>query len=239
MKKPVILALVVLSLSCAKESVNNRPDGQSKRMVALTANNKPNLKLEYNNNLLVKETSFDVCETNPTFEFTYEYQNGRIYKVASNMRGIYSSAIGNCEPVEGVKSEQVFQYNSKGQLEKAITSASTTEYTYNSKGLVEKQAIVSSAGSLISTFEYDIKGNLIKETDGSERITQYSYDDKVNPYYLANQRPQWISAFNKSPNNVIKAKGAISFVRSFKYDRDGYPTEVYEDNGVTYKFEYQ
>ena len=239
MKKLFVLSIMVMGLGCANPSAEPTPVANGKKMIALTANNKPNLKLEYDKGLLIKENSFFICETNPTDEYAYEYKNGRIAKLITTLRSLYSSTTALCNPAAGIKSEEIFEYNSQGQLAKVIRTNTTTEYTYNAKGQVEKQAVISSGKSVITTFEYDTRGNLIKETDAGGLSVYYTYDDKINPYYRMNQRPQWISAFNKSPNNVIKATGRVNFERSFKYDIEGYPTEVDEDNGVTYKYEYK
>ena len=237
--KKLAIFLFVLSLGCTNPSAEPTPLSGEKKMISLTANNKPNQKFEFDKEMLVKENSYIGCETNPTDEFTYQYKDGRIHKIITTLRSLYSSSTALCNPAAGVKSEETFEYNNAGQLSKVIRTNSTTEFTYNAKGQVEKQAVIHNGGSTITTtFEYDSRGNLIKETDAGGASAYYTYDDKINPYYKMNQRPQWISPFNKSPNNVIKATGKATFERSFKYSADGYPLEVYEDNLVTYKFEY-
>ncbi|PLK44379.1 RHS repeat domain-containing protein [Emticicia sp. TH156] len=239
MKKLFVFSVISLALGCAKPSAEPNPLAGEKKLVALTANNKPNQKFEYNNHLLVKENLFIGCETNPTDEYTYEYKNGRVSRLLTTLRSLYSSSMALCDPAAGMKSEETFEYNNAGQLLKVMRASSTTEYTYNAKGQVVKQAVVSNGSAYVTTYEYDTRGNLIKQTDPGGASTYYTYDDKINPYYKINHRPQWISAFNKSPNNVIKATGKVSFERTFSYSTDGYPVEVYEDNLVTYKFVYK
>lgn len=242
MKNLAIVLLIAISLGCKKESADPQTTS-GKKLINITLNNKPYITFEFQKGLLVKENSFTFCETNPTDEFTYEYADGKLSKLKTTTRSIYSSISALCNPALGLKGEEVFVYNNQGKIVKVARSmdsfsGTTTDYAYDSKGFIVKQTILGGQNSLISTFEYDSKGNLIKETDADGLVAYYEYDDKINPYYLINQRPAWVSAFNKSPNNVIKATGRYNFQRTFKYDTDGYPTEVSEDNGFTYKYNY-
>lgn len=246
MKNLALILLIAISLGCKKESADPQtPTTPGKRLTSLTLNNKPNITFEFQKGLLVKENSFSFCETNPADEFTYEYTTGgQLSKLKTTTRSIYSSTSALCNPALGLKGEEVFTYNSQGKIAKVTRNTdgmigSTTEYTYNAKGLIEKQTILSGQNSLVTTFEYDTKGNLVKQTEPDGQVAYYEYDDKINPYYVINQRPAWVSAFNKSPNNVIKATGRYNFIRTFKYDADGYPTEVAEDNGFTYQYNYK
>lgn len=243
MKNLAIILLLAISLGCKKESADPQTT-QGKKLTSLTLNNKPSITFEFQKGLLVKENSFTFCETNPTDEFTYEYADGKLSKLKTTTRSFYSSTSAICNPALGLKGEEAFVYNTQGKLIKVSRSldsfsGTTTEYAYNSRGFIEKQTILGGQNSLITTFEYDSKGNLVKETGSDGQVAYYEYDDKINPYYLINQRPAWVSAFNKSPNNVIKATGRYNFQRTFKYDTDGYPTEVSEDNGLTYKYNYK
>lgn len=240
MKKLAILLLLALGLGCKKESADPQTSGISgKKIISLTVSNKPSITFEFDKDLLVKENAYTFCETNPTDEFTYEYANGRISKLKTTLRSMYSSTTALCNPASGMKSEETFEYNGKGQLSRIVRVNTTTEFIYNTEGRVEQQIDKSDGKNITTRFEYDTRGNITKVTNGDREVTVYEYDNKINPYYLIRQRPQWISAFNKSPNNVIKATGRYSFQRIFKYDTEGYPTEVLEDNGLTYKYNYE
>lgn len=245
MKNLTLILLVAISLGCKKESTDPKtPSTPGKKFTSLTLNNRPYITFEFQKDLLVKENSFSFCETNPADEYSYEYAGGQLSKVKTTTRSIYSSMSALCNPALGLKGEEAYEYNTQGKIVRVTrkvdnVNGSVTEYTYNSKGLIERQTILGNQKSLITTYEYDSKGNLVKETDPDGLVAYYEYDDKVNPYYLINQRPAWVSAFNKSPNNVIKATGRYNFKRAFKYDADGYPTEVAEDNGFTYKYNYE
>ena len=247
MKNLALILLIAISIGCKKESADPiGPAIQGKKLTSITTKNKIEHSFQYENNLLVKENYYSFCETNPTEEFSYEYNNSQLSMIKTTSRMMYSSTSALCNPALGIKSEETFEYNANGKVVKTIrstvntTSGKTTiEYVYNSKGYIEKQTILGGQTPLATTFEYDNKGNLIKETSPDGQVANYEYDDKTNPYYLMNLRPAWISAFNKSPNNVIRATGRYNFVRTFKYDADGYPIELSEDNGVTYKYNYE
>ncbi|MBA4849358.1 RHS repeat protein [Emticicia sp. BO119] len=240
MKNHALILLIILISGCSKESADPKtPSAPGKKLISLTLNNKPYITFEFQNDLLIKENSFSFCEINPTDEFTYEYTDRRLSKLKTTMRSMFSSISALCNPSLGMKSEETFQYNAEGQISKIVRNNSITAFVYNSNGWVEKQVTYGDANPLVSTYEYDSKGNIIKETDIYGESVFYTYDDKINPYYLIKQKPQWLSAFNKSPNNVLKATGRYNFVRVFKYDSEGYPTEVLEDNGLTYKYNYE
>jgi hypothetical protein len=69
-------------------------------------------------------------------------------------------------------------------------------------------------------------------------ITYYQYDNHPNPFYLIKQRPGWVSAHSRSPNNVIKASGAATFEKVIDYHANGLPKGVLE-NGVYYTYQYK
>lgn len=239
MKNLTLILLLAFTLGCKKDATDPTPTPiAGKKLTSVTRENRPYMTFEYQKDLLVKENYYMMCETNPADEFVYEYSGGTLSKLKTTMRSIYSSLAALCNPDGGMKLEETFTYNSKGQLTKVVRNDNTTEFVYNTKGLVEKQTISGGETPRISTFEYDSRGNLIKENNFYGGTTYYTYDDKINPYYTINQRPQWISPFNKSPNNVLKATGSYTFERSYKYDADGYPAEVTEDNKFVYKYSY-
>jgi hypothetical protein len=67
----------------------------------------------------------------------------------------------------------------------------------------------------------------------------YEYDNKKNPFYVMKLKPGWISAFNTSPNNVIKGTGNFgSFERKIISYLNDLPLAVRQDD-VTFAFVYQ
>ena len=68
------------------------------------------------------------------------------------------------------------------------------------------------------------------------------YDAKKNPFYLVKMTPSIITAFNVSPNNVVKGlgNGTVFFTRQFTYNDNGLPATVVEStNGLTYTYHYK
>lgn len=46
-----------------------------------------------------------------------------------------------------------------------------------------------------STFKYDASGNLVETTDSQGNITQYEFDNKINPYFLMKRSPDVLITF--------------------------------------------
>jgi YD repeat-containing protein len=168
-------------------------------------------------------------------EYVYSYKDGRLEKVNSVVRGLYSSMAAMCDPASGLHTEEVFSYDNSGRISKVTRPASTTDYIYNQQGFLSKRLIGSGTNNSFE-YVYDSKGNVIKETDPQGRITEYEYDSAPNPFYQ--HRPNLATPFTVSPNNIIKVKGAGSFVRKFEY-KSNMPVRVLEDNGLTYEYHYK
>lgn len=240
MKKIAILCLIVLGVACKKNEVDTGTQSLGKRLVSLTANNKPQYTFVYKNNLLTKENYFGFCETNPTDEYSYEYKGNLLYKITMKSRSLYSSTLALCNPEMGVLSEEIFEYDKTGKLVKiSRLNDVVTEFVYDTKGRVEKQLIKNGQNTSVTTFEYDARDNIVQLNNPDGSVVIYEYDNHPNPYYYMNQRPGWISAFNKSPNNVIKATGGSNFTRVFTYAVDGFPEKVLENNGISYTYNYE
>ena len=239
MKKLIVLCLLTALWSCKKDPLELPNNGILLRQI--TVNGKPDQTFEYSGNLLIKENRFGFCEKNPADEFFYSYQGTKLTKLKSVLRGIYSSTTAMCDPASpGDQSEETFEYDSQNRLVKVTRQKSYTEYIYNTKGQVEKLILYGGTNPLTATFKYDAKGNITEASDYSGYITQYEYDDKINPFYVMNQKPSWISPYNKSPNNIIKTTWPQgNYTRTLKYNDLGLPTEIQESNGQTYFFVYQ
>ena len=237
MKNLTILLLILLSVGCKKDAVETRNPG--KRLASITIDGKLSQVFQYENNLLVQEDFYTFCQDNPTDQYTYEYKGDKIHKLKTTLRSMYSSTSALCNPASGIKTDEVFEYNSQGQINKIVRTNTSTEFVYNSKGLVIKKTIIGGQKPLENTYEYDAKGNLIKEMDSYGGVAQYEYDNQSNPFYLMKHRPDWISPFNKSPNNVIKATGSVVFKREFQYLAEGLPSQVIDGNGGTYRYNYE
>ena len=238
MKSLAIFALILFALSCKKEGSLN---GNGKLLARVTSNGKTYESFQYNSDKqLINYKYFGFCDTNPMDEDNFFYENKKLKKIESVTRSIYSSSTAICDPAMGMLSDASFEYNPQGQLIKIIRGSIFSELIYNSKGFVGKFVLNSGVLQSFYLFEYDARGNITKQTDPQGLITTYEYDDKLNPYYLNRHKPHLITAFNSSPNNVVKGtSGSNSYTRELQYNQDGLPTSVLEStNATVYKFEY-
>ena len=204
-------------------------------------NGKIQENFEYNNDgQLIKDDSYNFCNV-PSDEVIYMYKNKQLDSVKSVTRSLYSSSTANCNPLLGEHSYSVFEYNSSGKIIKIKKKSTTMDNVYNSSGQVEKQTVNSGGANLfVSTYKYDTRGNLIEATDGQGDITQYEFDNKINPYFLMKRRPDILIAFYVSPNNVIKIKtaGSAALEINYEYNLLNLPTKMLDPNGLTYTFVY-
>ena len=238
MKNLVPFLLLIVVSGCKKEQLAGPGDPFLIREI--TVNGKTDQVFEYNaENLLVKENVFSLCENNPSDELRYTYVNGRVDKMNSVIRSLYSSTESICNPATGIHHELSFEYDDQQRISRVIQSGSVTEFAYNAAGFIEKQTIGYNGSAYVFTYEYDGNGNIIRETDSEGKTTFYEYDNGKNPFYLIGQRPAFVSPFNKSPNNVIKATGNQQFERQLTYNADGLPAQVTETNGLIYVYHYQ
>lgn len=196
---------------------------------------------EYKSGLLAKEQHFGfTCQDTPVDAFVYHYQNNRLVALKSTLRSLYSSTSAICDPAQGLASEEQYTYEPQGKMVRVNRANSYLLFDYNAEGRIERQAFYASDGTTgnATTFRYDARGNIVEETDGSGQTTTYTYDENPNPLFLMKQRPGWISPYNKSPNNVIRASGKMQWERTFGYLPNGLPETVLETNGLLYKYIY-
>ncbi|MDO1445603.1 RHS repeat domain-containing protein [Rhodocytophaga aerolata] len=237
-----ISILIVVLPSCKKEDgeVFKKPVGQV-QLKEIRVDNQIRHSFIYHQTELAEERWFGFdCKNTPTDVFIYVYQQGKLTSLETTLRSLYSSTAALCDPNTGITTEESYEYDTQGRLHKTIRDNSYTIYDYTTSGLVAKQTLYSSSGTIISTthFRHDARGNIIEEQDAQGNSTQYEYDDQPNPFYLIKQKPGWISAYNKSPNNVLKASGAVTFDRTIEYFPNGLPRRVLE-NGVYYTYHYE
>lgn len=238
MKKSVYLVLLLAVIGCrkSKDSSNNV------LLREISTDSGPSQVFEYSNGMLAKESNYfpAFCAT-PIDERTYVYQNGRLDHTETTMRSLYSSISALCNPAGGIRSEEAFEYDAQGRIVKVIRDQAYTEFVYNAAGFVAKQVIYSSNGTphYSTVFTYDSRGNIIREDDSHSGIRQYEYDNKKNPLYLIKSRPDFISPFTSSPNNVIRGTGNfLNFERRIVLYQHDMPFRV-EENGEYYTYTYQ
>ena len=225
-------------VSCSKEGTQ---PGNS-LLESITVDGKINERFLYNSDgKLEKFERFAHCTTSPMDEEEYHYNAGKLVRISSVSRSLYSSSFASCDPATGVRNEQVSTYDSQGRLTRVSTANSYRDFYYNSAGLVEKQVL--DGNSQHSYFyEYDSRGNVTRYTDNTGMVTQYEYDNKTNPLYLAKLSPGTLIAFYMSPNNIVKGSGngTVYFTRQFTYNSNGLPATLIESTSPTvYTFNYK
>jgi hypothetical protein len=233
----VFAILVLLAcVSCSKENASSR--GQV--LVSITLNGKTDERFVYNaGGKLERYEHFSFCTTTPMDEEVYHYNVNLLTSVSLTSRSMYSSTLAICNPDLGVKSTLHFDYDAQGRIEKVTGPNSYWQFAYNARGLVEKQ-VVDGNSQFTQLFEYDTRGNLVKQTDYAGTVITYQYDNKINPFYVMKLRPAFITPFYVSPNNVVSGGGGTGFTRQFEYNGAGLPLSVTEStNGLTYYFHYK
>jgi RHS repeat-associated protein len=158
-----------------------------------------------------------------------------------------------------------FEYNFQGQPLKSIDAlGNISTYTYSSTGCsscgggVDKLTSVTDANGNATTYEYDSRGRLVKETDARGKITAFSYvvqgnltartdanGNTTNYQYdslgrlLKKTYPDNSEAtftYNAVGNILTAANQNISY--SFAYDAKGRIVSVVDSNGRTVGYEY-
>lgn len=236
--KALLFVSVFLFFGCKKNAAD---EGNGNRLQAITSGGKIYERFQYNENgLLVKEEWFSGCETTPMNEFIYVYNGTRPDTIKTVMRSLYSSTSALCDPAMGIKSYTRLEYDNGGRLIKETrANGSNSTYYYNVQGFVEK-AVVNDGGNnnYTHTYKRDAAGNIIELRYAQGDVMQYEYDNKINPYYEIKKYTGNITAFNNSPNNVVKIKHAngSSEIR-YEYNSQGLPVKMI-DNGADYLFVY-
>ncbi|MDQ7948448.1 MAG: hypothetical protein REI78_14285 [Pedobacter sp.] len=131
-----------------------------------------------------------------------------------------------------------FEYNAANQLVKVIyadggTNANTKTISYNAAGKISKiTTVYVNIAIATNTVDYTWNGdNLATASTGTYTTTYVSFDDKLNPYSLANGIAVVFYGLPPSKNNVTEIKtvnGGITNVqkRVYEYNTAGYATSM-------------
>lgn len=175
---------------------------------------------EYDNqNRIVKEVKVG---TNNYIELTY--QSG---KVITERYYEFAGGLGNGGGE--VLEIRELELNSNGLIIKMTEISNTTTTDFSQENGFYKE---------YEQYEYDTNGNITSITtkyfdDPNESVLNISYDDKINPYYIAFEKYYNITYYLENfsgvifynwygltPNNII-SRGTEN--RTFVYDEDNYP----------------
>jgi hypothetical protein len=258
-----ILLFSIIVFSCEKES-------------PLIIENKgiPLLSKVYVDDELLCEYSYNeanlVTEEKHEYHYTSHYYNNNNHLLRSDYYvdpDIFSSSMPAMNREEWVNPGNTkksltttFDYNSNGQLERktymrpSVNHSEFSEYTWENNRIIRKTMYWKNEMSGYIDYEYDNKGNLVKEEkymfgqDGTQALwasTEYEFDNMNNPY----------KAFEKllSPgkytnrNNILKETytvhtdllpgiNDVSVIEySYEYNEQGYPVKVNGNVRYVYK----
>ena len=155
--------------------------------------------IEYSNGKKVKCTKYDGNgKFDNTYEYTY-YDNGELKEIDHvYANGIFPDAVN----------EYKYEYDANGRKTKEIVKS----YVYENGEKIDY-------GSSTTTYEYDSKGNCIKQTLDNGTYAVYEYDANGNCIKSYTYIPQ--GAYNN---------------RTSEYNENG---DVIEDTFVKYNYEYE
>jgi len=210
--KSLILIFLVFLTSCKKDEVDNAANADVGTELQL-------VKIASWNSVTGKETT--------NTEFMYE-TNGRLKSITHNrvvLIPIYNSS-GKITAANGLNEKggnvnYTLTYNNVGQLVKLVyvfmnpsDSGYTRTFSYNASGKLVNMTTLSAATGNTSTVDYTWKGeNLEGSTTtnnvGSDSSTSFvsrysSYDNKLNPYNLAQGITAILNGFPLSKNNFTE-----------------------------------
>ena len=239
----LLLAAILFTASCKKEDKVTPTPGTPAAKCRMTQSVKGNQTTfhTYTPENKLGETSTTVG--NKTTKTMAEYSSGKLSKLNIVENGI-------------VTYYMTFEYGNDGRLSKQHMFAKDSSshfneyqystYTYNNKGLIsEEKEYDPETNQLLAsqTREYDSKGNLIKKASynyANEQpilsyTTEYTYDDKRNPWY---NMDQYAINEGNNPNNrlteVTKDKHGIeesATTYAYTYTSEGYPASITTTSG--------
>ncbi|TCC87017.1 hypothetical protein EZ428_22705 [Pedobacter frigiditerrae] len=161
---------------------------------------------------------------------------GTTYTVAFDSSNKLASLTGTLK--QGLIVTYTIEYSSAGQLVKVVyadggTNANTKTITYNAAGKISKIGIVYTNTAITPyNAEYTWNGdNLATASSGTYITTYTTYDDKLNPYSLADGISVVFYGNPASKNNVTEIKtlnGTLTNAqkRTYEYNSAGYATSM-------------
>lgn len=226
--KLCLLVLVVLSasLTSCKKSETEPEVIPTPQLAKITFWN-PTTNVETNSAEMIydsKGTITSVVYSGTTFTTTYNLAN----KLAT-LTGLYK---------QGLTVTYTLEYNSSNQLVKVLyadggTNSNTKTITYNAAGKITKIGIIYTNTSITPyNADYTWNGdNLATAASGTYTSTYTTYDDKFNPYSLADGISIVFYGVPASKNNATETRSVNAGIintqkRSYEYNAAGYATSM-------------
>ncbi|WP_346687868.1 RHS repeat-associated core domain-containing protein [Megamonas hypermegale] len=177
-------------------------------------------KIRYRYNLLNKLSEI-IDQTGEKDYFTYDIE-GRV-RLHTDRRGnevqysynLYDSLTEKLERKSGLR--ESYEYYPDGSIKSAIAEGMRYSYSYYANGSLKEK---SASGKRLLSYEYDLNGNKIKQTDVTGKTTEYIYDE-LDQLLEIHDSGKCITAFKYNDDGTIKeAVNANGMKNLYGYDTD-------------------
>ena len=177
-------------------------------------------KIRYRYNLLNKLQEI-TDQTGEKDYFTYDIE-GRV-RLHTDRRGnevqysynLYDSLTEKLERKSGLR--ESYEYYPDGSIKSAIAEGMRYSYSYYTNGSLKEK---SASGKRLLSYEYDLNGNKIKQTDVTGKTTEYIYDE-LDQLLEIHDGGKCITAFKYNDDGTIKeAVSANGMKNLYGYDTD-------------------
>ena len=177
-------------------------------------------KIHYKYNLLNKLSEI-IDQTGEKDYFIYDIE-GRI-RQHTDRRGnevqysynLYDSLTEKLERKSGLREN--YEYYPDGSIKSAIAEGMYYSYSYYNSGKLKEK---SASGKRLLSYEYDLNGNKIKQTDVTGKTTEYIYDE-LDLLQEIHDGGKCITAFKYNDDGTIKeAVSANGMKNLYGYDTD-------------------
>ncbi|WP_370762745.1 RHS repeat-associated core domain-containing protein [Megamonas funiformis] len=201
-------------------------------------------KIRYRYNLLNKLQEI-TDQTGEKDYFTYDIE-GRV-RQHTDRRGnevqysynFYDSLTEKLERKSGLR--ESYKYYPDGSIKSAIAKGMHYSYSYYNSGKLKEK---SASGKRLLSYEYDLNGNKIKQTDVTGKTTEYIYNE-LDQLQEIHDSGKCITAFKYNDDGTIKeAVSANGMKNLYGYDTDknlikldiDFNGEILAQNRYTYDY---